>query len=541
MCKKESVVANSAHLVPLNMETVNGVTLGIQPGDTIYILAGLRSLLYFKDIHGDSLHPIIIINKGGAVLVENNNRQYGIRVAHSYHFRFTGTGVDTILYGIRIMQSALNCNGLSLDDMSTNFEVDHFEIANTGFAGINSKTQPTCDCSANRGNFTQYHVSFHHNYIHDTGGEAMYIGHSYYTGYPTTCNGVPTVLYPHDIIGMRIFRNIIENTYLDGIQVGCVVEDCEIFDNTVKNYGTGLIDAQNAGIQVGGGTTGKCYNNYIANGSGIGINVFGTGNNLVYNNLIINAGLNYFPGDSTKYVHGIFCSDKSTVPGRFFSFINNTIVNVKTDGIRFKSVLSANNEIRNNIIIHPGSYGWYSNPSYCYINLMTTIPVTLSNNYTSRYSKNLNFRDTVNFNFRIRLNSPAKDAGTDVSVMGITYDKDSLFRPYSVAFDIGAFEYHPENIWMGGKSNQWNDPENWSEFSVPLSDDHVVIPGNTTFNPEIVSGTYTCNNLTINSGAQLLLDIQAQLTIIGNLTIESDGILTNNGTIILKGDLANLN
>ena len=95
----------------------------------------------------------------------------------------------------------------------------------------------------------------------------------------------------------------------------------------------------------------------MANGSGIGINVFGTGNNFVYNNIVLNAGQNYFPNDPSKFVHGIFCADRSTVPGSPFNFINNTIINPKTDGIRMTSTLSANNEIRNNIVVHPGSIG----------------------------------------------------------------------------------------------------------------------------------------------------------------------------------------
>ena len=62
-----------------------------------------------------------------------------------------------------------------MGDLSTNFEVDHIEIANTGFAGIISKTDPVCNLSKNRGNFTQYQSVFHDNYIHNTSGEGMYM------------------------------------------------------------------------------------------------------------------------------------------------------------------------------------------------------------------------------------------------------------------------------------------------------------------------------------------------------------------------------
>lgn len=537
----EAQNCNCDFTIPLNTTTINGTSLGVQPGDTICLLAGQRTFLYFKNIIGDSLHPVVIINKDGAVNVMNTTYSYGIRVAQSRYFRFTGTGVDSIKHGIKILQTAPNCNGLSLDNLATNFEIDHFEIANTGFAGINSKTQPTCDGTANRGVFTQYSVSIHDNYIHDTGGEGMYIGHSFYNGYCQTCNGVPDTLYPHDIIGMRIYNNIIENAHWDGMQVGCVVEDCEIYNNVITNYGIDKVTSQNAGLQIGGGTTGKCYNNFVANGSGIGINVFGTGNNFVYNNIVLNAGQNYFPNDPSKFVHGIFCADRSTVPGSPFNFINNTIINPKTDGIRMTSTLSANNEIRNNIVVHPGSMGSYSNPNTSYVNLMTTAPTFVSNNYYAPTAAEVQFRDTLNMNYRVLGTSPVKDAGIDVSSMGVIIDYDSLLRLNYGSYDIGAFEYHPENIWTGAKSSLWNDPANWSEQSTPIAEDHVIIPGGTPFVPEILSGTYICNHLIIDAGAEFTMHPDASLTIMGNLTIQSGGILTNNGMISLKGNLANLN
>jgi hypothetical protein len=369
----------------------------------------------------------------------------------------------------------------------------------------------------------------------------MYIGHASYTGYVTTCSGVPDTLYPHDIIGMRVFENVVEDAGYDGIQVGCVVEDCEIFNNLVTGYGVLKVESQNAGIQMGGGTTGKCYNNLIKNGSGIGITVFGTGNNLVYNNVIINAGYNYFPTNPSKFVHGIYCADRSTVPGRFFSFINNTIVNPKTDGIRFSSLLSNNNEIRNNIIVHPGSMGSYTNPITCYINLMNCAPVTLSNNFNAPTASQVQFRDTVNNNYHIMGNSPACESGIDVSALGITFDADSLLRPFSGLFDVGAYEYHPENTWIGTKSSEWSDPENWSQDGLPLPGENVVIPAGTPFVPEISSGSFTCHHLTVNEGGRLIINPVAELTIDGNLTIRMGGILTNDGTIYLKGNLANLN
>jgi len=430
------------HTISSLQLAANGNNLKVEPGDTVCIQAGMRDYLYLSNFHGDSLHYIVFINCGGAVVVRNNYFNYGIKIAGSSYFRFTGSGVDSIRYGIRVTGTAPNKNGVTLDDKSTNFEIDHIEIANTGFAGIMSKTDPRCDLGSNRGHFTQYHTIFHDNYIHNTGGEGMYIGHSFYNGHPTICNGRRDTLYPHEIRGLRVYNNILENTHWDGIQVSCATVDCEIYGNRVTNYGSAAVLYQNSGIQIGGGTTGKCYNNFVSGGSGNGIVVFGTGNNLIFNNVIVNAGMNYFPGDTTLPVFGIFCDDRTTVPGRYFNIVNNTIVNVKTDGIRFYSMLSAGSRIANNIIVHPGSVGNYPDKERSYIYLSKGVHVSLSDNYTDSSAVNVHFRDLLRGDFRLQADSPARGMGRDVSQMGVTFDFDQATRSGSGHVDAGAFEYH---------------------------------------------------------------------------------------------------
>ena len=41
----------------------------------------------------------------------------------------------------------------------------------------------------------------------------------------------------------------------------------------------------------------------------------------------------------------------------------------------------------------------------------------------------------------LKSDSPAIDAGTDVSSFGVTTDLDGSHRPYGSRFDIGAYEY----------------------------------------------------------------------------------------------------
>jgi len=434
---------NCYHTITVGQTYVDGATMNIKPGDTIYLEAGNKSYLRLVNFHGDANKKIVFINRGGEVKIQNTSNPYGIKLGNCSYFRFTGTGVSTMKYGIKSFGST--GNGISLDDKTSNFEVDHIEVGNSGFAGIVAKSDPTCDSTTIRGRFVQYQTILHDNYVHDTAGEGFYIGHSYYTGYPTTCNGVSCTLFPHVLVGVRIYNNIIDNTHWDGIQVGCATEDCEIFGNRVTNYGVDALSTQNSGIQISGGTTGKCYNNYVANGTGNGIFVMGLGDNDIFNNIIINAGYNYFPSDPTKRVHGILCDDRSTIQGRSFNFYNNTIVSPKTDGIRFMSTQSTNNKFYNNLILKPGSLGSYSQYSKenSYINVGTKsgISAIVSTNYYDKNLMAIQFIDSIQNNFRLNATSPVIDAGLDLSAYGVNFDFDNAPRPAGKAFDIGAFEY----------------------------------------------------------------------------------------------------
>jgi len=441
---------NCKYTITANQTNVDASNLNIQPGDTVCIQASSKRCLRLVNFHGSPEKYIVFKNCGGAVVIQNTDMNYGIAIHNSSYFRFTGSGCSDIKYGIKIMGTKDGASGMGIGEFSTNFEIDHIEIANTGFAGIFSKTDPKCDLSSNRGNFTQYQSVYHDNYIHNTGGEGMYIGHSFYSGYTSTCDGVSTVLYPHELKGVRVYNNIVDSAHWDGIQVGCATEDCEIYNNTVTHFGVSGTYAQGNGIQIGTGTTGKCYNNYIENGSGSGIIIFGSGNNDIYNNVIVNAGYNYYPADSTKRVHGIFCDDRATIPGSSFNFYNNTIVTPKTDGIRFTSTVSRNNKFFNNVVLKPGSLRSYSKYSkenpYINIGSKAGVDAVVSHNYLDKDLMNIKFVDPQNGNYRLSATSPAIDAGMDLLLYGINYDFDNHPRPSGNGFDAGAFEFQSDSV-----------------------------------------------------------------------------------------------
>ncbi|MEO5602842.1 MAG: right-handed parallel beta-helix repeat-containing protein [Cyclobacteriaceae bacterium] len=414
------------YVVSAGQSYINGLTLGLLPGSVIGLDANVSyGGLLFANIVGTHENPIIIRNCGGTARVNGTGKFFAMRAINSKHFRITGGNVPRS-YGINISGATM---GLALDNLSTNFELDHIEIQNSGFAGIMAKTDPSCDDATIRGNFIMKKVDIHNNYIHDTGGEGIYAGNSFYMGMNTNCG----VRLPHEIHYIRIYDNIIKNTGWEAIQLGCATKGASIHANTIENYGLANKLYQNNGIQIGAGTGGVCHNNLIKSGTGNGLIVMGLGDNIIYNNVIDNAG-----------EFGIFCDERGDNPGSGFKFLNNTILNPKLDGIRIYAELVAMNVIVNNIIINPGSYLSYTDPrtpedAFVY-KLSGDVKIDMANNYFATNNDSLK----MNSNYKVDvISSPIIDKGADISAY-YSFKTDFYYKPRlrGAAFDIGAVEQY---------------------------------------------------------------------------------------------------
>ena len=431
-------------VVGLNVTNYDGTNRGIKPGDTVYIEPGHRDRLRLYNIHGDSLNYVVFINNGGLVEISTNTFYFGFQVMNCSYFRLTGTGSRSLTYGIKIGHTPIGASGLTLDGQSTNYEVDHIESCNSGFAGIWANPKPDCNENFNRPYFTRRNTIFHDNYVHNTYGEAFYIGHSYYTGYTITCDSVKKTVYPAEIHGLKVYNNVVDSSGWDGIQVGCATIGCEIYGNKISNYGVQNTKCQNFGIILGGGTGGDCHDNLIMNGTCTGINVFGIGGNKIYNNIIVNPGHAMNDSMVTTNAFGIFCDDRSTIVGSSFYFLNNTIISPKGDGIRIYSDLSKHNMICNNIILNPGSYGTYGrwvDPNKSFVFSYPNVDVTISNNYFSNtISSGVDYTNPDEV-YNYCKNLPVIDKGIDISNYGINTDFIQNSRIINGISDIGAFEY----------------------------------------------------------------------------------------------------
>jgi hypothetical protein len=423
---------NCTYFVETNQNVIDGQQFS--PGDVICLYPGLRSFLLFNNLHGTEEQPITIVNNIGQVVIDTDHF-YGVKFSNCSHIRFTGTGNNEIKYGVYIRRVG-NGAGISIDDLSTDFELDHLRVSNTALGGIYAKTDPDCSFQATRDNFTFTNLRIHNCWLHDIQDEGFYIGSSKYTGqYLPDCD---TTVLPHIMTGVHIHDNLVEHTGWDGIQVSSSPIDCQIYNNTIRYDSWRETHFQMSGILVGGGSNCDCYNNHIANGKGDGIDVFGSGEMQFYNNLIVNAGRSFQPSDPTQSKHGIFVGNAPDGSPVNIKILYNTIVSPKSTGIRFLNSNSSENLIVNNIIVDPGNFGQSGQQAF-FNHELSAAQFTLSNNL---FSDNLNtprFLDATH-NFDLQPNSPAVNTALDAGNYQVNFDILMRPRPHNGAFDIGAFE-----------------------------------------------------------------------------------------------------
>ncbi|GAB2528253.1 choice-of-anchor Q domain-containing protein [Spirosoma aerophilum] len=405
----------------------NNYLLRVAPGKTVCIKAGSYNALVLGNFIGTPSQPIRFVNCGGLVTSGSTNINSCLQFSGSRYVSLSGSGDPNYQYGIKLA-SATSGAALSVGGLSSDCEVDHVEIAQSGFAGMMLKTDPSCDSTTWRGNFTMYNVNVHDNYIHDTKGEGIYAGNSFYgSGMTVSCSGVQKQVYPHLIYGLNLHHNRIERTGAEGLQYGCA-PDATVHHNSLYNTGIDpFAYGQANGLQISGGAGGDCYNNIIQNAAGMGIMIVGhLGNNRVFNNIVSQSGAD-----------GIFCDDRvGSLPGTFVQLINNTINGAGRDGIRLY------NEINTNTIINNAISNWGSSGGKPIV-FAQGATATVSNNYTAVSYQTLGYVNAANGDFTLSSNSPLIDAGMNASSWGVETDLNDHVRPVGNGYDIGAYEYVP--------------------------------------------------------------------------------------------------
>ncbi len=416
---------------------------GIQPGDIICLEAGHYYQILVRNLQGEKDMPIILRNQSGRSEIRNQ-AHYGISVRNTRHFVVAGNGDPEQEYGLAVMEVAGGA-GISFDQLSSNISLVHTEIAHTLFAGVIAKTDPDCSFASLRGQFTMQDVTIAHNYIHDTGLEGVYAGHSFYGGFRMQCNGSDTLVLPHVIEGIAVHNNRLERTGRNGIMVNSATKNCHIFDNVINADSQAETHNQMGGIQIGGGSTCDCFNNTISGGKGSGIEIFGQGEMRIFNNLIEFAGKSFKPDEPHfQYPkHGIYVRDSQANAPTNLLIAHNTIINPKSDGISFASQQAHGSRIHNNIITGPGSFQQIQSAAFIH---HPGISLRVSHNLMLNSALQAGFTDYEQGNYTLKWFSPAVDSGLDLGDEGIRFDIHYAPRPMGSGYDMGAFEADPKNM-----------------------------------------------------------------------------------------------
>lgn len=478
---------------------IDASSFNYQPGDVFCIPAGTYIELRFSGFKGTADKPLIFKNCGGQVKIEGVTYP-GIQFRQSNFIRVTGTGNSGFEYGIHIKKAKDGVSGVSIQELSSDFEVDHLEISNVGFAGIIAKTDPDCARPETwRENFTMRNLYFHDNYIHDIGGEGFYVGGTF--GYETSKKLCGTdYRFAHLLENVKITKNIIENTGWDGLQLNLTLVNAEVSNNSIYGYGWKKEFAQNQGISLGSSKV-KMFNNIViqkpefavADSYGISM-VSPFPGSYIFNNVVANSG------DYGIWTHVRTPTNlMSNLDTQGIYYINNTIVNAGASGMFYNA--REGSDPRGNDIIHVFYNNLIVNPKTVYTNgtfwkksteafidyndkeqkdfatldknlLVRTTP---TGGTTEVSEASVKFTSPANRDFSILSGSTAINVGLDASALGVTFDLNNGARPSGGSFDVGAYEFGASN------QNPVADAGNGTSITTPGT---VNLNGSASFDPD---------------------------------------------------------
>jgi len=354
----------------------NGQKMGVQPGDTVGILTGDYAYLILEKFVGAPGRPVVFLNYKGRVAIRGTTRNNGnLSINGCSHFVLSGSGVAATRYGFNVSSTYRDVSAVVVSGKSTNCEIAWVEVSQSGFAGMMIKTDPSAkDPSTWLGSFVMSAVTIHDNYVHDTLGEGLYIGNSFW-------NSGRNGLYPHEIHGLNVHHNVIKRSGAEGIQYSCA-PGARVHHNSVVNTGINpFAKNQNAGVQISGGSSGEFYANTIDSARGVGLIIVGAireGDNLLIQNVLITRS-NLFAGNDKLPAEtcAVFVDDRSSPPGigtgGKLTFQNITVDGARLDGIRLYNE-NQSNVIRKSIIRGYKRSAFDRSPA--------TVPLIESDNYS---------------------------------------------------------------------------------------------------------------------------------------------------------------
>jgi hypothetical protein len=428
-------------------------------GQTICIPAGTYRHLNFSGLQGTESAPIFITNCGEGRVVIDGEEQSSTLTAHASRYLYlSGSGDPEQEYGVLLENAGSGNMGIDMQGGSSDIEVAYFEVRGPAYGGIAIRTYPYCDETLGRDQFTQTQTVIHHNYVHDVGGEGLYLGPSHYheEASPTSGEDCAPGIPEAALKGVWVHHNLIEDVGRDAIQVGAAIEDMEITENVIRRYALEEVYGHGGGIQVNPGSVGRVHRNYIESDPGVPDNAIqfaggSDGPTYFYNNIIV--------GSSTPFVSlGRMGNAESEV-----LFLNNTTLS-RSDSGKTLTLYCMEDELqpftfKNNIFAdyaHVGGYIYTDSSDQIWTYLVgggtaSNCPINgvvhensldadqqVEGNLYAQDPDLVGFVDLEGGDYRLDASSPAVGAGENLSHI-FTGDFDGNERrdgPY----DMGAYQ-----------------------------------------------------------------------------------------------------
>jgi hypothetical protein len=425
------VKAPCTHTVPLAADSVDASKddfADVGPGSVLCLEPGPRTNLKLKNLHGSAEAPIIIRNQGGTVTIGGANLEAGIKLLASTHLRITGAGVEGrcgAAYSTAQQRCGIQIDGANkgIKMATTKGSVGHIEIDHVAVLRVTEERKTRGILIHPVPGHVVIGLYIHHNYVANTGAEAIYLG--------TEPHGLPFSELAK-LLSVEVSYNRIENIGYDGIKIKVAIADVFVHHNMITNAGMSRTKAHQGGIKVA---------------SSVG---------LFFNNTVIGAveGIRMgrpLPWPQTQYFNNLVVDVVDVgidAPEPGARVYHNTVVDSETVGI---SVRGPGSFVEHNIIAGAAEP-------------LEVRDAVLRGNLVASSADAIGFADVTNDDYRLTITSPAVDivpVAAAVSCDAETTrfpkwaltptspptDRDDHFRPAGCKVDLGAFE-------LGSSANQ---------------------------------------------------------------------------------------
>jgi hypothetical protein len=414
-----------------------GITLDVNPGDTIFLLPGTYRNLRLVDLQGTKQNPIVVTNHPSGKATIKSDHYYGISLNYCAYVHITGNSSTEIQYGIEITD--VNGNGIGGTRGSYGLTIDHVYIHNVAGSGIQIKTDAKCG-EFNRTDFVIKDISIHHCLIEHTGTEGLYIGSTQYKSFSTTCNDETRTLAHPMIENLAIYANNVSYTGWDAIQVASSINS-SVHDNFIEYDSQAKFPNQMSGIAIGAGANPTVYNNTIQYGNGNGVSCFGLGGTKIYNNIIVEPGFGF---SSVYGEYGIYFNNKEDDSQNQETVVAHNLIVSPNVGMKFDRSYSDSNKyfVYNNLIVAPKDLDHYSSidkEERAFIQ----VPYLEVDYKGNIHQENMNdewFQDCYSSDFNPTWESGVIDSGEELPHFEIESDMSNAPRLQGLKPDVGPFE-----------------------------------------------------------------------------------------------------